>query len=130
MDIPNIKTAADAFDWMRSGRGEFDPAKANEAQLQAARQAALNEAQLVFDVMTTGRGPEFLEWLRERTIEVPLLNVSRSLVAGEVALSPADWAYFRGGQNSIVHMIEEKLALVRQQATENANEAVYEDTAN
>jgi hypothetical protein len=42
------------------------------------------------------------------------MDVSLAIVqGGQVALSPADWAYFREGQNSIVRMIQEQVRIAQ-----------------
>ena len=117
----------DPFDWLMSQRTpeEREAAAANREMNEDAAQAAREEARLFADVFNTGRGPELLYLLRNRTIEVGLMEVTRSTVRGEVALSPADWAYVREGQNSVIRMIEEqvRIALIPEppRAVEPAN---------
>lgn len=81
---------------------------ANREANEAARLADYENAKLFFDVLMTGRGPELMEHLRNSTIEVPLMEVSGSLVRGEVALGPDQWAFLREGQNSIVRYMESR----------------------
>lgn len=104
-----------AFDWLTSNIPFTEEEKAAQAANQEVNEAVelarMEEARLFFAVFGTGRGPELLDLLRGKTIELPLMDVSGSLVRGEVALSPAEWAYVREGQNSIVREIEAQLKL-------------------
>lgn len=106
--------ANDPFSWLMQGHGTAEEeAAVREAQdlnADAAREVQ-EKARLFADVFLHGRGPELLQELRNSTIEVPLMNVSRSFVSGEVALSPADWAYVREGQNSVIRLIEEQIRI-------------------
>ncbi len=103
--------AQDPFDWL-AGRGP-NPAEQQAEMNEVAAQATRERAQLYASVFLHGRGPELLAELRDCTIEVGLMDVSRSVVRGEVALSPADWAYVREGQNSLVRMIEEQIRIAQ-----------------
>jgi hypothetical protein len=105
--------AADPFAWLMSQNTpeEREVSAQNEEAMRDARNAAREEAQLFADVFQHGRGPELLELLRDRTIEVPLMDVSRSIVRGEVALSPAEWAYVREGQNSVIRHIQDQIRI-------------------
>lgn len=109
----------DPYEWMRGAIGapSDEQLEGQKDTLDAIERAAVEEARLFFDVFTQGRGPELLQWLRDHTIEVPLLDVSGSLVRGEVALSPADWAYVREGQNSVTRLIETMIARAQHEMT-------------
>ena len=66
---------------------------------------------LIREVFGQGRGMEVLHHLRNGTIEVPLIDASRAIAAaGSVALTGAEWAYFREGQNSIVRYLEQMVS--------------------
>lgn len=98
-----------AFGWL----GEQDPELARDAveqnkQMEAqALQAQRELARLFYDVFGEGRGPELLERLRDTTIEMPLMSVNGVLGSQpEIGLGPAEWAYYREGQNSVVRFIE------------------------
>lgn len=111
MNIPK----AQAFDWMSSE--SIDPEKAAELNQEAIAKAnleALEIAKKYYALFHTGVGAEVLQDLRNKTIEVSLFDINRSIVQAQMALSPADWAYIRGGQNSIVHHIEEQIAFAMQ----------------
>lgn len=101
------------FDWLTQNIPSTDDEKAaqlqNDEQIRSMQLQDVENARLFFDVFSSGRGPELLEHLRACTIEVPLMDVGRSIVRGEVALAPSDWAYVREGQNSIVRYIESRM---------------------
>lgn len=109
------------FDWL-FGQGnnpdglpeETEAAKAEQArQLEAMQQAERELNGLVAEVLRNGRGPELLQWLRDCTIEAPLLklnNAAGQIAGNEFPLSPAEWAYVRAGQNSVVHELERRIA--------------------
>lgn len=99
----------EAFDWLSNAdpTSAIDPVEANRQANEEANNAERELAQLFADVLHhSPRGPELMAYLRDCTIELPLMDVGRSIVKGDVALSPADWAYMREGQNSIVRMME------------------------
>lgn len=101
----------EAFDWLRDQMTPDEKAvdAANREVNEEARLADFENAKLFADVLMHGRGPELMEYLRNCTIEVPLMEVTGSLVRGEVALSPDHWAYLREGQNSIVRYMESRV---------------------
>lgn len=119
-----------AFDWLfPQGAPDGLPADTEEAKAEQQRQleamqAAENELnQLVASVLRNGRGPELLQWLRDCTIESPLLklnNAAGQMAGNEFPLSPAEWAYVRAGQNSVIHELERRIALAMQPAPEPA----------
>lgn len=100
------------FDWL-DGEGQ-NPAEQNKEMLEAIRLEQIEQAKMINDVMTDGRGAEFLDWLRSMTVDIPLLQVSGTLVNGEVALSPSDWAYIREGQNSVYREIIRQMQVAMQ----------------
>ena len=74
---------------------------------KAMYQAALAQYELdlmVQEVLTTGRGPEFLEWLERALIRQPLISgISPSEPA--ISMTVEQWAMFREGQNSMFHVL-------------------------
>lgn len=95
-----------AFDWL--GGGAEDAREAldqNEAMHKANEQALREQARLFYDVFAVGRGPELLEHLRARTIEFPLLLAGGTIGNIDIGLNPADWAFYREGQNSLIRYI-------------------------
>lgn len=99
------------FAWLGGGDDPGDAREAlaqNEAMIEAAKQAAREEARLFLDVFGTGRGPILLELLREKTIERDLMVASLTIgnETREIPVNPAEWAYHRNGQNSVVRYIE------------------------
>lgn len=117
----------DPFSWLFPNgvpkeMAEVDPeqAKAEQAAQMAAMQQAEDELNaLVADVLRNGRGPELLQWLRDCTIETSLLkmnNAAGQIAGNEFPLSPAEWAYVRAGQNSVVHELERRIYLALQPA--------------
>lgn len=82
--------------------------KAAEAALAAQYERQMETARLIHDVCAKGRGPEFMDWLQSRTQGVSLLNVDQALGIDrlQMTLSPADWAYFRSGQNSVYEALQ------------------------
>lgn len=107
----------DAFSWLRGNI----PATPDEQQAAAMNAEAINAenlrqweaARIFLDVFGTGRGPELLMVLRDATIELPLMEVAASTVRGDLALSPAEWAYVREGQNSVVRLIESQMRIAK-----------------
>jgi hypothetical protein len=113
---------ADGFDWLRTLGAPDDglPADTEEAkaeqqrQLEAMQQAERELNGLIAEVLRNGRGPELLQWLRDCTIESPLLklnNAAGQIAGNEFPLSPAEWAYVRAGQNSVIHELERRIYL-------------------
>lgn len=96
----------------------------NEAMLEAAKRAQREKARLFYDVFMNGRGLELLELLRAETVDLDLMAVSP--VIGnhlrEMGVNPAEWAYHRNGQNSVVRYIETMCqAAVLAETEENPN---------
>lgn len=103
--------SGDPFGWLPGAvqeEGSGNPIEDNEAMLNAARLAFREKCRLFYDVMGTGRGPELLDLLRSETIELDLMNVSATIGNGgrEIPVNPAEWAYHRNGQNSVVRYLE------------------------
>lgn len=117
----------EAFDWLRNSGFDQDAAQMNAEAMREARLRQVETSRLFFDVFGTGRGPELLQWLRDRTIEVSLINVSGAMVSGEIALSPADWAYIREGQNSLIREIERQLLIAKTPMEGDENGEVSKD---
>lgn len=110
-----------AFSWL-PGAGEGDPnardafAEAENAEMvKAAALAQKAEARLFLDVFTVGRGPELLELMQARTLELDLMTVSTVIGRHfhEAGVGPAEWAYHRNGQNSVVRWIIEQIRLAK-----------------
>lgn len=105
---------AEAFSWLTDAdpTTSIDPVEANKQANEEARLAQIELANLFAEVLHfSPRGPELMQYLRDCTIEVGLMDVGRSILRGDVALSPADWAYAREGQNSIVRMMESQIRM-------------------
>ena len=117
--------ANDAFSWLSQevGTPQADIDQ-NQEHLEAVRMAALEQATMIKRALVDNdAGAVLLDFLTQATIMTPLMQVSRALpVSGEVALSPADWAHIRAGQNSVVHYLRDQIAMAMQpQSTENGN---------
>jgi hypothetical protein len=111
--------AQDPFSWLQrelAGPDDKAAAAANAEQMGDAALKEWEQARLFFDVFGTGRGPELLFALREATIELPLMDLGRSLVRGDIALTASEWAYVREGQNSIVRLIEGQIKIAKNPA--------------
>lgn len=112
---------AGAFDWLGSAAsGGLDQEDArdalekNEAMQQEAAQRMRELARLFYDVFSAGRGPELLMFLRDQTIELNLMNVSDATIGErQFDLDPANWAYYRTGQNSVVRYMETMIRLAQ-----------------
>lgn len=116
-----------AFSWLPGAEeepGGREALEENEAMLEAARRALREKARLFYDVFGVGRGPELLELLREETIDLDLMAVG-PVIGGhlrEMGVSPADWAYHRNGQNSVVRYLETMVREARRiEAEESPN---------
>lgn len=112
-----------AFSWLPDGNVEDarDAMEQNEAMQAAAKQAMREKARLFYDVFGVGRGPELLELLRSETLDVDLMNITATIGNGsrEIPVNPAEWAYHRNGQNSVVRYLE---AMTRLSATVETEE--------
>lgn len=119
----------DAFGWLSSAMGEV-PAdggiKQNEEMMAAALEKQMELARLVHNVFETPQGIDLMDRLYNLTQGAPLMRVSGSLVEGEVALSPSDWAYIREGQNSVIRFLLGQIDLAKNPPTSN-NESKGED---
>ena len=104
-----------AFDWL-SGASDI-PAdggiEQNEAMMREAVEQQMEMARLVHSVFETPQGMDLMDRLYNLTQGAPLMKVSGSLVDGEVALSPADWAYIREGQNSVIRFLLGQIELAK-----------------
>lgn len=109
------------FDWLGSedagGLNQEDAREAlakNEEMQKEAAQRMRDYARLFWDVFSVGRGPELLDTLRQMTIELSLMNVADGIMDGQqFNLDPANWAYHRNGQNSVVRHIEAMCRLAK-----------------
>ena len=110
-----------AFGWLGQEEAR-DAFQQNDEMQQAAARFMLEQGKLVFDVLGMGRGPELLELLREQTIEKPLMVVHGTIgSAPEIGLGPAEWAYYREGQNSVIRYLETMIAYVERSQNEENN---------
>lgn len=84
-------------------------------QVEAAKAAdqLLRDKQALgfLDLFTSPNGMAFLDLARGKTIELSLLNLDQVIGDNDrqLPLSPAEWAYFREGQNSVIRWIENEL---------------------
>lgn len=102
------------FDWLAQQVGfeQGEAADTTEAARQA-QQEQMETAQMIKRALIDNPdGAILLDYLTQATIMTPMMAVSRSLPTdGEVALSPADWAYVREGQNSVIHFLRNQISL-------------------
>lgn len=111
-----------------SPEATIEDIEAQEKLHAAAAAERMEFAKLVFEVMEASpRGPELLQALYGVTQGAPLMQVTGSLVEGEVALSPSDWAYLREGQNSVIRFLLSQIEYAKNppielQQKEKANE--------
>lgn len=117
-----------AFSWLPGAEGEGDPAARdafaqNEEMLKAAALMQREEARLFLDVFSTGRGPELLELMQSRTLDLDLMSVSPVIGNGlrEMGVDPSQWAYHRNGQNSVVRWIIQQIRLAQTIENEESN---------
>lgn len=94
-------------------------------QQQAAHQAiedkARDLAMMALTVLTTGRGPELLDYLRQRTVDLPVAcDPQLSLEAPGVPTNPAEWVFIREGQNGVVRHLEGLIRMAREYAKQPA----------
>lgn len=114
-------SGAAPFGWLGDAMsGGLDQEDAREAfeqntkMQEEAAQRAREIARLFYDVFAFGRGPELLEFLRLQTIELDLMNVSGATIGErQFDLDPANWAYYRNGQNSVVRYSETMIRLAQ-----------------
>ena len=99
--------ALNDFPWaQQEGWGALDEKAQQAAATEEQYESALKQYEtccMVRDVMTQGRGPEFLEYLRTITVEQPAFVAGVQMVdQGNYALLPAEQQGFvREGQNSL-----------------------------
>lgn len=106
---------SDPFGWLggatETGDDGRNPIEDNAAMMEAAKRMQREKARLFYDVFGQGRGPELLELLRTETVDLDLMSVTP--VIGnhlrEMGVGPAEWAYHRNGQNSVVRYIETQI---------------------
>lgn len=118
----------DPFGWLGNQSEDAGDAREalaeNQKMIDEADRQMRELARLFYDVFAVGRGPELLDYLRRRTIEQPLMVATLTIGNEErqLPVNPSEWAYHRNGQNSVVHFIENMMALARLSETEeNAN---------
>lgn len=111
------------FSWLPGAEGSDEDAREafaqNEEMMKAAALIQREEARLFLDVFSTGRGPELLELMQAKTLDLDLMAVSPVIGSAfrEMNMNPADWAFHRNGQNSVVRWIIQQIRLA--QAIEN-----------
>lgn len=113
---PPTSKSASPFAWTEQPSAEgwagMEPSPEQRAELEQANadavQAQYENDKMIFDVLTTGRGPEFLKWLETITIRQPSFVASLQEVApGNVSILPAEQqGFFREGQNSMFRYFE------------------------
>lgn len=100
----------DPFGWLTKTDAEIDAdeVRSLNRDMTEAANRQLREQGLVFlDVFGTPAGSALLEDLRARTIEMPLMDVGGVIgKAPEIGIGPAEWAFYREGQNSVIRYIE------------------------
>ena len=115
------------FSWLPGAEGSDEDAREafaqNEEMMKAAALIQREEARLFLDVFTTGRGPELLELMQSRTIDLDLMAVSAVIGRHlhEAGVGPAEWAYHRNGRNSVVRWIIQQIRLAQAIENEEAN---------
>jgi len=104
-----------AFDWLSGALNvpEDGGIKENQKMMDEAFQGQMELARLVHAVFETPQGIDLMDRLYGLTQGAPLMRVSGSLVEGEVALSPSDWAYIREGQNSVIRFLLGQIELAK-----------------
>jgi len=104
-----------AFDWLSGASGVEDngASEQNEAMMREAVEEQMELARLVHNVFETPQGIDLMDRLYRMTQGAPLMKVSGSLVSGEVALAPSDWAYIREGQNSVIRFLLDQIELAK-----------------
>ena len=108
-NIPATPGLSEPFNWLDDDPEQIEAA--NAEQIAEARLRARETASMIYEVLTKGRGPEFMDWLEQKTIRSSILTLSNGLVNGEFPLSPADWAYVRAGQNSVFEELERQIRI-------------------
>ncbi len=116
----------DPFGWLSPGANEEDARDAadqNKEMTEAVAQIMRERSKLFLDVFGQGRGPELLELMRAATVELDLFAISKSIndEHREMGVGPAEWAYHRNGQNSVVRWIEQQLQCARLLENEGSN---------
>lgn len=112
--MSNIPEPLNPFDWLKDQQAvEEQAAKDNEAAIEQANREAREFANLVNEVLGSGRGAELMARLEDYTIRLPLLQTNGSLVRGDFPLSPSDWAFIREGQNSVWRFLDGQIAFAR-----------------
>lgn len=114
-----------AFGWLPDSNDEDarEAPERNKEMMEAAARIKREQAKLFLDVFGQGRGPELLEMMRAYTVDLDLFVVSPVIgnELREMGVNPAEWAYHRNGQNSVVRWIEQQLYTARLQESEGSN---------
>lgn len=92
------------------GWGAVDASGLSREEAEAQQTALLeefDEARLVFDVFSEGRGPELFELLRQKLFETPTVQVVGQIGHSDLqmAITPEQWLWIRAGQNSVLHWL-------------------------
>jgi hypothetical protein len=114
------------MDLIAQGEGaspdDRDAFNALEAQKEQIAQQTIELAMMVHTVLTSGRGPELLDYLRSRTIDqTSLLSHELSLDPLTIPIAPEHWVFIREGENRVIRHLEGLIRLARQAATEPTN---------
>tara|TARA_R110000744_G_scaffold326330_4_gene432098 strand:- start:12213 stop:12581 length:369 start_codon:yes stop_codon:yes gene_type:complete len=111
----------DPFGWLSGGSSAHEDGGLadNQALMMEAVEQRMQVARLVHQVFETPQGIELMNMLYDLTQGAPLMRVSGSLVDGEVALSPSDWAYIREGQNSVTRWLLGQIELAKNPPVQN-----------
>lgn len=101
------------FEWLDKAMEQTPDPEQSQEELQRVAQEQFELAQLVKRVMHDNEdGARLMNYLFDATIDTPLMTVGKNVpITGEVAMSPADWAYAREGQNSVIRWMREQIKL-------------------
>ena len=110
------QNANDPMSWMEKPTAEgwenlngSPQQKADQAKAQEDAALAQYESdKMIFDTLSTGRGPEFMEWLERVTIRQPTFVAgAQEVEPGSLTILPAEQqGFFREGQNSMFRYFE------------------------
>lgn len=83
-----------------------------------AREQAIADAQIFFDVFMTGRGPEMLEILKYKTVYLSTMNRSQAICEADIPLNPGEFMAGREMQNALIRWIEAQIKLSQERVEE------------
>lgn len=105
---PTAKAKLEEF---LTGIMEPDEIEKMHEDQRAARIQEIADAQIFFDVFGTGRGPELLELLKEKTVYASTMNRTSAIIEGDIPLNPGEFMAGREMQNALVRWIEHMVKL-------------------